>query len=165
MPIKRGKQPQDGGKGGVVRMDGFLFLDSFRHEAYDEVELAIDHITAYRERLGTLPPYFAPDQKYGILDNRERLTTLGTRTSFNPRGHKAKEIQRKDPWFNVKQKKTEPDRKPYQERERALWTGSSAVCRCAAVGNVGLRGHPGDEPECSGKEGMKNRKKRKNIRI
>jgi len=109
--------------------------------------------------------YFAPDQKYGILDNRERLSTLGIGTSFKPRGHKAKEIKRKDPWFKDKQKKTEPDIKPYQEREIALCTGSGAVCRCAGVGDVGPRGHPGDEPEDQGKEGMKNRKKRKNIRI
>jgi IS5 family transposase len=107
-PIKRGKQGKEvefGGKGAVVHVGGFLFLDYFKHEAYDEAELAVDHVAAYQERFGTLPPYFAADQKYGTRDNRERLGTQGIRTSFKPLGRKAKEIQRKDPWFKDKQKK------------------------------------------------------------
>jgi hypothetical protein len=58
-PIKRGKQRRDtefGGKGAVVHVDGFLFLDYFKHEAYDEAELAVYHVAAYQERFGTSPP-------------------------------------------------------------------------------------------------------------
>lgn len=36
---------------------GCFFLDYFKHEAYDEAELAVDHFDAYQERFGTLPPY------------------------------------------------------------------------------------------------------------
>jgi IS5 family transposase len=65
--IKRGKQGKEvefGGKGAVVHVGEVLFLDYFKHEAYDEAELAVDHVAAYQERFGTLPPYFAADQKY-----------------------------------------------------------------------------------------------------
>lgn len=107
-PIKRGKQRQDtefGGKGAVVHVDGFLFLDYFKHEAYDEAELAVDHVAAYQERFGTLPPYFAADQKYGTLDNRQRLGPLGIRTSFKSRGRRAKDKPAENAWFKDKQKK------------------------------------------------------------
>jgi len=107
-PIKRGKQRQDtefGGKGAVVHVGGFLFLDSFKHEAYDEAELAVEHVVAYQERFGTLPPYFAADQKYGTLDNRERLGPLGIRTSFRPRGRRAKDKAAENAWFKDKQRK------------------------------------------------------------
>jgi len=107
-PIKRGKQRRDtefGGKGAVVHVDGFLFLDYFKHEAYDEAELAVYHVAAYQERFGTSPPYFAADQKYGTLDNRERLGPLGIRTSFKPRGRRAKEKSTENAWFKDKQRK------------------------------------------------------------
>lgn len=86
-------------------MDGFLFLDYFKHEAYHEAELTSAHLDAYQELFGKLPPYFAADQKYGTRDNREHLGPLGIRTSFKPLGRKAKEIQTKDPWFKDKQRK------------------------------------------------------------
>ncbi|MGB8953511.1 MAG: IS5 family transposase [Candidatus Aminicenantales bacterium] len=106
-PIKRGKQRQDtefGGKGAVVHVDGFLFLDSFKHEAYDEAEVAVHHVAAYQERFGKLPPYLAADQKYGTQDNRDRLGPLGIRTSFKPRGRKAKDGPKRDAWFKTKQR-------------------------------------------------------------
>jgi IS5 family transposase len=89
----------------VVHVDGFLFLDDFKHEACDEAELAVDHVAAYQERFGRLPPYFAADQKYGTLDNRERLGPLGIRTSFKPRGRKAKDKPAENAWFKDKQRK------------------------------------------------------------
>ena len=107
-PIKRGKLRQDtefGGKGAVVHVDGFLFLDHFKHEAYDEAELAVHHVAAYQERFGRLPPYLAADQKYGTQDNRDRLGPLGIRTSFKPRGRKAKHKHSENAWFKDKQKK------------------------------------------------------------
>jgi len=106
-PIKRGKQRQDtefGGKGAVVHVDGFLFLNVFKHEAYDEAELAVDHVAAYKERFGKLSPYMAADQKYGTQDNRDRLGPLGIRTSFKPRGRKAKDGPKRDAWFKNKQR-------------------------------------------------------------
>lgn len=105
-PIKRGKQRQDtefGGKGAVVHVDGFLFLDYFKHEAYDEAELAVRHVAAYEERFGRLPAYFVADHKYGSQKNRDDLDGLKIRTSFRPLGRASKEKQA-NPWFKAKQK-------------------------------------------------------------
>jgi IS5 family transposase len=106
-PIKTGKQAQDtefGAKGALVHVDGFLFLDHFKHEAFNESEYAVNHITAYAERFGKLPPYFVADTKYGTEKNREALDRLKIRTSFKPLGRKSKEKRTKDPWFLAKQK-------------------------------------------------------------
>ncbi len=106
-PIKTGKQAKDtefGAKGALVHVDGFLFLDHLKHEAFNESEFAGAHIRAYRERFGKLPPYLAADQKYGTRENRETTGELGIRTSFKPLGRKSKEIRNTDPWFKAKQK-------------------------------------------------------------
>jgi len=106
-PIKTGKQAKDtefGAKGALVHVDGFLFLDYLKHEAFNESELTVAHLAAYQERFGKLPPYVVADQKYGTRDNREKLGGLEIRTSFKPLGRKSKETQKNDPWFKKKQK-------------------------------------------------------------
>jgi IS5 family transposase len=106
-PIKTGKQARDtefGAKGALMHVDGFLFLDRIKHEAFNESEFAAAQIEAYKERFGELPPYMAADRKYGTRDNREKMEELGVRTSFLPLGRKSKEIQKNDPWFKAKQK-------------------------------------------------------------
>ena len=58
-PIKTGKQAKDtefGAKGALVHVDGFLFLDYLKHEAFNEAELTVAHLAAYQERFGKLPP-------------------------------------------------------------------------------------------------------------
>ena len=105
-PIKTGKQARDtefGAKGALVHVDGFLFLDHFKHEAFNEAELAVRHVAAYEERFGTLPPYFVADNKYGSQKNRDDLDGLRIRTSFKPLGRASKEKQA-NPWFKAKQK-------------------------------------------------------------
>jgi IS5 family transposase len=67
-PIKRGKAgkaTEFGGKGALVDVDGFLFLDYFAHSAYAEEKLTATHIQQYKERFGKLPPYMVADKKYG----------------------------------------------------------------------------------------------------
>ena len=106
-PIKTGKQAKDtefGAKGALMHVDGFLFLDHLKHEAFNESELALVQIEAYKERFGELPPYVAADRKYGTRDNREETGKLGIRTSFIPLGRTSKEIQKTNPWFKAKQK-------------------------------------------------------------
>ena len=105
-PIKTGKLAQDtefGAKGALVHVDGFLFLDHFKHEAFNEAELAVRHVAAYEERFGKLPPYFVADHKYGSQKNREDLDGLKIRTSFKPLGRASREKQA-NPWFKAKQR-------------------------------------------------------------
>jgi hypothetical protein len=104
-PIKTGKQAKEtefGAKGALTYVGGFLFLDFWKHEAYNEADHVARHMGAYTERFGKLPPYFVADMKYGTRKNRTDLETLCVRPSFKPLGRKAK--QRDDAWFKKKQK-------------------------------------------------------------
>jgi len=106
-PIKRGKLGRSvefGAKGGLVHVDGFLFLDHFKHEAFAEDKVAGDHLRAYQERFGKLPPYVTADRKYGTRENRELLKGLGVRGSFRPLGRKAQGDRKHERWFKDKQK-------------------------------------------------------------
>jgi len=105
-PIKTGKQGKEtefGARGALTHVDGFLFLDYWKHEAFNESEHVARHMAAYGERFGKLPPYFVGDTKYGTRKNRADLETLSVRPSFKPLGRKAKTPVR-DPWFRRKQK-------------------------------------------------------------
>jgi len=105
-PVKTGKQAKEtefGAKGALVQADGFLFLDDWRHEAFNEAEHVARHMGEYAERFGKLPPYFVGDTKYGTQKNRADLETLSVRPSFKPLGRPAKKPG-KDPWFRKKQK-------------------------------------------------------------
>lgn len=106
-PIKRGKLAQKvefGGKGVLAQVGKFLFLDYFQHEAFSEAELAEQHLLAYEERFGKLPPYFTADRKYGTRDNRRLLEEYGVRPSFKPLGRRAKLEHKGERWFKLKQK-------------------------------------------------------------
>ena len=105
-PIKTGKQGQAtefGARGALTHVDGFLFLDYWKHEAFNESEHVPRHLAAYAERFGKLPPYFVGDTKYGTRANRADLETLGVRPSFKPLGQRAK-TPGPDRWFKKKQK-------------------------------------------------------------
>ena len=104
-PIKTGKQAREtefGAKGALTHVDGFLFLDFWKHEAFNEADSVARYLEAYGERFGKLTRYFVGDMKYGTLKNRTDLETLGVRPSFKPLGRMTK--QRDDAWFKKKQK-------------------------------------------------------------
>jgi hypothetical protein len=106
-PIKRGKQGKKvefGGKGALVHVGGFLFLDYFDHSAFAEENLMTDHLLGYVKRFGKLPPYVTADTKYGTLDNRELSEELKVRASFKRRGRPPKTLQAQDRWFKKKQR-------------------------------------------------------------
>jgi IS5 family transposase len=106
-PIKRGKQGKKvefGGKGALVHVDGFLFLDHFDHSAFAEENLMSDHLLGYVERFGKLPPYVTADTKYGTLDNRELSEELEVRAAFKRRGRPPKTPRPQDQWFKKKQR-------------------------------------------------------------
>jgi len=104
-PIKTGKLAKEtefGAKGALTYVDGYLFLDAWKHEAYNEADHVGRHMEAYRDRFGQLPSYFVADMKYGTRKNRQDLETLAVRPSFRPLGRKAQ--HRDDAWFKKKQK-------------------------------------------------------------
>ena len=106
-PIKRGKQGKKvefGGKGALVHVGGFLFLDYFAHEAFTEENLMAEHLLGYVERFGKLPPYVTTDTKYGTQENREFMEELKVRASFKPRGRRPKTPNAQNRWFKRKQK-------------------------------------------------------------
>ncbi len=105
-PIKTGKQgraTEFGARGALTHVDGFLFLDYWKHEAFNESEHVARHLVAYGDRFGKLPPYFVGDTKYGTRANRADLETLGVRPSFKPLGRRAN-TRGPDRWFKKKQK-------------------------------------------------------------
>jgi len=106
-PVKRGKQGKKtefGGKGALVHVGGYMFLDYFEHRAFAEEELLSDHLSGYVDRFGKLPPYASMDAKYGTEENRELTDNLGVRASFKRRGRKPKTIDSQDRWFKKKQR-------------------------------------------------------------
>jgi IS5 family transposase len=106
-PIKRGKtgkRTEFGGKGALVAVDGFLFLDHFEHRAFAEEGLLGRHLAGYLERFGKLPPYASMDAKYGTEENRELASALEVRASFKRRGRKPKTVDSQDRWFKKKQR-------------------------------------------------------------
>jgi len=106
-PIKRGKQGKKtefGGKGALVHVGGFLFMDYFEHSAFAEENLMAEHLLGYMERFGKLPPYVTADMKYGTLENRELTEELKVRASFKRRGRRPKMPNAQDRWFKRKQR-------------------------------------------------------------
>jgi hypothetical protein len=106
-PIKRGKQGKKtefGGKGALVHVGGFLFLDYFEHRAFAEEELLIDHLAGYMDRFGKLPPSVVMDAKYGTQNNREMMEEYEVRASFKRRGRRPKTADSEDRWFKKKQR-------------------------------------------------------------
>jgi IS5 family transposase len=106
-PIKRGKagkKVEFGGKGALVHVGGFLFLDHFEHRAFAEENLMAEHVGGYVDRFGKLPPYVTADTKYGTLENRELMENIEVRTSFKRRGRPPKTIDSRDRWFKRRQR-------------------------------------------------------------
>ena len=106
-PIKRGKagkKTEFGGKGALVHVEGFMFLDYFEHSAFAEENLMAAHVLGYVDRFGKLPPYVTADTKYGTLENRELMGKLEVRASFKRRGRPPKTVDSRDRWFKRKQR-------------------------------------------------------------
>jgi len=106
-PIKRGKvgkRVEFGGKGALVHVGGFLFLDYFAHEAFAEEQFLAEHLLGYAERFGKLPPYMSMDTKYGTQENRDLAEETKVRASFRPRGRPPKKSKAQECWYKRKQK-------------------------------------------------------------
>jgi len=101
---KQGKKVEFGGKGALVHMAGFLFLDHIDHSAFAEENLMADHLLCYVERFGKLPPNVTADTKYGTLGNRELTEEHKVRASLKRRERPPKIVKAQDRWFKKKQR-------------------------------------------------------------
>ena len=99
-----GRSVEFGGKGALVHVGGFLFLDYFAHEAFAEEQFLAEHLLGYMERFGKLPPYMSMDTKYGTEENRNLAEETKVQASFRPRGRPPKKSKAQDCWYKRKQR-------------------------------------------------------------
>ena len=94
-PIVRGKANADvefGPKLSLSVVDGFLYLDHLRWDAYNESLDLIAQVNKYRRRFGYFPKVVIADGIYGTRDNRKYLKENGIRFSGKKLGRPPKEI-------------------------------------------------------------------------
>ena len=109
-PIKRGKgggkEVEFGPKVSLSHVDGFTFVDEFRHDNYSEAktEIVEKQIENYEGRFGVKPPSMTGDQLYGNRENREMLKEREIRGAFKPLGRKSEESARQEQYVKRKQR-------------------------------------------------------------
>lgn len=93
-PIVRGKAGKDvefGPKVALSHVDGFMMLDAFSYENFNEAKRLETQIEQYRERFGKDPDWCMGDQLYGNRENRKMLKDRGIRHAFVPLGKKKRD--------------------------------------------------------------------------
>jgi len=103
---KSGKKVEFGAKVAMSHVDGYLFVDHYNNENFNEGTKLETAIANYNERFGKNPNYVSMDQIYGSRGNRTYLSDRGIRSSVKPLGRKKKNESRdKDHrWRKSKQK-------------------------------------------------------------
>ena len=94
-PMVRGKANADvefGPKLSLSVVDGFLYLDHLRWDAYNESLDFIAQVNKYRRRFGHFPKVVIADNIYGTRENRKYLKEKGIRFSGKKLGRPPKEV-------------------------------------------------------------------------
>lgn len=107
-PIVRGKSGKDvefGPKASVSCVDGFLFLDKFSYEAFNEGVVLKDDISEHKRKFDKEPEVVITDKIYGNLENREMLEEKGIKASLIPLGRKCERSREEEKWVRQKQDK------------------------------------------------------------
>jgi hypothetical protein len=94
-PMVRGKANVDvefGAKISVSVVEGFVFLDRLKWDAFNENQDLIDQVNKYRQRFGYFPAVVIADGIYGTRENRGYLKEHGIRFSGKKLGRPPKEI-------------------------------------------------------------------------
>jgi len=94
-PMVRGKANADvefGPKLSLSVVDGFLYLDHLRWDAYNESLDLIVQVNKYRKRFGHFPKVVIADNIYGTRKNRSYLKEKGIRFSGKKLGRPPKEL-------------------------------------------------------------------------
>lgn len=88
-PIVRGKtnsQTEFGLKINVSLMNGFVFLDQYSWEAFNEGVFLMDSVELYKERFGYYPEQVLADKIYCTRENRRKLKELKIELRAKPLG-------------------------------------------------------------------------------
>ncbi len=94
-PMVRGKASAEvefGPKLSLSVVDGFLYLDHLRWDAYNESLDLISQVNKYRRRFDHYPKVVIADQIYGTRENRKYLKEHGIRFSGKKLGRPPKEV-------------------------------------------------------------------------
>ncbi len=103
---KSDKRVEFGSKVCLSHVDGYVFVDHYSTENYNESTTLEQAIENYKDKFGKYPDYISMDQIYGIRENRDYLKEKGILSSVTPLGRKKKhEIHDKEHrWRKTKQK-------------------------------------------------------------
>ena len=103
---KSGKRVEFGPKVSLSHVDGYVFVDHYSTENYNESTTLEQAIENYKNKFSKYPDYISMDQIYGTRENREYLKEKGIASSVTPLGRKKKlEINDKEHrWRMTKQK-------------------------------------------------------------
>jgi len=107
-PIVRGKAGKDvefGPKATVSLVDGYLFLDKFSTDAYNEGAVLSESLKLHEERFGKKPEIVIADKIYGNKKNREMLGDEKIKAAFVPLGRKSLLTKKIEKWVKQKQRK------------------------------------------------------------
>lgn len=83
---KSGKTTEFGPKVAASYVDGYMFLDHFSFENFNESTTLRDSVEKYKNRFGKYPSYVSMDQIYATRENREYLKERGIRCAAKPLG-------------------------------------------------------------------------------
>jgi len=102
---KAGKEVEFGPKATVSLVDGYLFLDKFSTDAYNEGAVLSDSLKLHKERFGKNPEVVIADKIYGNKTNREMLGEEKIKAAFVPLGRKSLLTKKIETWVKRKQRK------------------------------------------------------------
>ena len=103
---KSGKRVEFGAKVSLSHVDGYLFVDHYNNENFNESTTLKTAVDNFNDRFGKNPAYVSMDQIYGTRENRNYLEDKNIRSSVKPLGRRKKNESRdKDHrWRKNKQK-------------------------------------------------------------
>lgn len=106
-PIVRGKAGKDvefGPKATVSLVDGYLFLDKFSNDAYNEGAVLSESLKLHEERFGKKPETVITDKIYGSKTNRQMLGEEKIKAALVPLGRKNLASKKIREWVRQKQR-------------------------------------------------------------
>lgn len=103
---KAGKRVEFGPKVCLSHVDGYVFVDHYSTENYNESTTLEQVIENYKDKFIKYPDYVSMDQIYGTRDNRDYLKDKGIPSSVTPLGRKKKHetYDKERRWRKTKQK-------------------------------------------------------------